>query len=180
MKRLIVSCCTEQNIYYDIWLLLPYIILTEAVKITNAKVNSFLLLCATKMLPRTKIFTVSLQHLYTTKLHNINNLSDNVNNFLKYFGLIRVLVCYLMITNRRINQQISLLATYEQPQPIYNHMLRQTFEVAVNALLGLDVTEQAHLDALFVNFNTLVNNIFCVPKLPFFGYAKVSFEICVD
>ena len=137
--------------------------------------------CARQKCYRELKFSLSRYSTYIQrKLHNINNLSDNVNNFLKHFGLIRVLACYLMITNRRINQQISLLATYEQPQPIYNHMLRQTFEVAVNALLGLDVTEQAHLDALFVNFNTLVNNIFCVPKLPFFGYAKVSFEICVD
>jgi len=79
---------------------------------------------------------------------------------------------YLVAIKKITDEKISLLATYEQPQPIYNHMLRQTFEVAVNALLGLDVTEKAHLDALFVNFNTLVNNIFCVPKLPFFGYAK--------
>ena len=81
------------------------------------------------------------------------------------------MISFLLIFNI---QQISHLATYEQPQPIYNHMLRQTFEVAVNALLGLQVTDKHHLDQLFTNFNTLVNNIFCVPKLPFFGYAKVS------
>ena len=65
------------------------------------------------------------------------------------------------------------MATYERPK-VYDMMLRQTFDIAVNALLGLDVTAGRDLDELFVTFNDLVSNIFCIPcRVPGFGYATV-------
>lgn len=67
------------------------------------------------------------------------------------------------------------MATYERPR-IYDAMLRQTFDIAVNALLGLELSnEEGRLDEMFSTFNDLVSNIFCLPySIPGCGYVKVS------
>ena len=58
-------------------------------------------------------------------------------------------------------------------------MLRQTFDIAVEALLGLDVDSKLSRDELYSTFNDVVNNIFCIPyRIPFCGYLKVSATFC--
>jgi len=80
---------------------------------------------------------------------------------------------YLQSMYQLSDANVAAMATYERPK-VYDMMLRQTFDIAVNALLGLDVTAGRDLDELFVTFNDLVSNIFCIPcRVPGFGYATV-------
>uniref|UniRef100_H2YEH0 Cytochrome P450 n=1 Tax=Ciona savignyi TaxID=51511 RepID=H2YEH0_CIOSA len=63
---------------------------------------------------------------------------------------------------------------------VYPNMLRLTFDVGVNALLGLEITDQAKSDKLFQTFNQLVSNVFCIPhNIPGLGFNKRLLAVAI-
>nr|XP_009859215.1 cytochrome P450 26B1 isoform X2 [Ciona intestinalis] len=92
-------------------------------------------------------------------------------------------VAFKAFTRAALNDYVPIMRNHatrivrqmqESDQPlVYPNMLRLTFDVAVNALLGLEISDQVELDMLFKTFHQLVSNVFCLPyNVPGFGFNK--------